>query len=114
MCIPAIVIDTQSSILNYKMNLLLTILHLLVIQANGPSSKSSRTASSQKKATSSTRESSEPSSPIPDNIKASKESLNERTSADPSPRYEQLDNMDIISPIREGNLKVVDPICRYP
>ncbi|XP_041457749.1 protein NEDD1-like [Lytechinus variegatus] len=74
---------------------------------NGPVSKS-RTASSHKKTSSSSsssiqmNEANEPTSLIPDNVKASKESLNERTNGDPSPRYEQMDNMDIISPIREG------------
>ncbi|XP_030828961.1 protein NEDD1-like [Strongylocentrotus purpuratus] len=75
-------------------------------KVNGPVSKS-RTAGSHKKSSSSTssipmHEPSEPTSSIPDNVKASKESLNERTNGDPSPRYEQMDNMDIISPIREG------------
>ncbi|XP_054750791.2 protein NEDD1-like isoform X1 [Lytechinus pictus] len=73
---------------------------------NGPVSKS-RTASSHKKTSSSSssiqmNEANEPTSLIPDNVKASKESLNERTNGDPSPRYELMDNMDIISPIREG------------
>ncbi|XP_072181527.1 protein NEDD1-like [Diadema setosum] len=71
-------------------------------KTNGPASKSSRTVSSQKKSSASSAEPGELGSMVPDNMKASKESLNEKSQGDALPRLNQIDNMDVISPIRDG------------